>query len=1768
MPVERTASSRLLHHFFEDAAERYPDRVAIDIPPGPDRANRQRTTYRELNALADSIAQRLTPFARPDGVISVLLDRSSHWIYAAQLAALKSGCAFTCIDEAFPDSHIRSIVSDAESSVLLTNRAGLARTTAAGIGVPYAVDVTSIAALVTDTSRQATPAHGSSRSTEAEPTNLAYIIYTSGTTGTPKGVIIEHRSIVNLVESDLAEFQLLPNDRVGQGSSCAYDSSIEETWLAFASGATLVVMDDSTSRLGPDLVPWLRQERITVFCPPPTLLRTTGCTDPAVALPDLRLLYVGGEALTDDLATLWARGRRLVNGYGPTECTVTVVRGDILAGDRVTIGKPVPGHAAFVVDADLNEVVEGEAGELCISGVGLARGYRNRDDLTREKFPAHPRLGRVYRTGDLVRRDDDGNLVYLGRIDAQVKLRGYRIELEAIEAQLAQCEGVREAACRVQGEAGDAMITAHIVPMNDHSPPSFAALKDSLRRALPHYMVPARISIISALPRSIGGKVDRKQLPLLDPDDVAPNRAIIDPRDEIETIIVRAFASALKAAAPISVHDDFFVDLAGDSLSAVAVICVLRANPATEAITTRDLYEARTAAALARRAAHTSNDHPQPPAPSRTIEQGHAPHPFSVTAMQGVWILIQLLLISAAGYTITFDLLPALLDRFGILGTLALEVPLALAGMVVYTVAAVLLTVILKRLLIGKYRPMTTPVWSWYYLRHWIVQSVARAIPWNLLAGTAAYGAVLRMLGANVGKRVHVHRGVNLQQGGWDLLTLGDDVTLSREAHIGLVELDSGCVHVGNVEIQSQATLETRASVSANTTIERGGYLAALSWLAPGQRVRAGERWAGVPAARSGSAPPSPPANEIVGTQLSPIAYSALHLTLSALALAGAAIPVLVALFTLAVCFQHSPDDIESWLSQPSWSVEASAAVLGASVLLVPLWLVVKAMLVRLVGRVRPGVVHRWSLDYLRVWHKTGEVDAAGLWLSGTMFWPIWLRLAGMHVGRGCEISTIIDVVPETIRIGPESFFADGIYLGPPLIHRNAVTIGQTTLGRGTFLGNHAVIPTGASLPDDLFIGVCTIADDRRWAAGTSWFGNPPMQLPRRDVVQTDRRLTHTPGTLRYCTRLFWESLRFTLPLLPLVIASGWLWAMTVWQLDWWVQALVIAPIVTFSSLAAACLAVVALKWLLLGRAGSGQHPLWSCWCSRWDFLYVAWQFYALAPLAALEGTLYLAMYLRAMGTRIGRRVVLGPGMGQLADPDMVEIEDDATVSANYQAHSFEDRVLKLAPVVVCKGATVGEAAVVFYGASIGEHAWVSPASVVMKNESLTRGVGYSGCPVQAIADPPHDSQALIMRRSADTTSRTPVFAATGGRLAFLDFARGLAVIGMIYMHFVTAQPEASAGQVLSLWTESLSWLAHFCSGKSAAMFCILAGIAWELQARRSECSLLRVGYIARRAIALAVAGVLLHMFAWPTEILVPFAAMFVLTLAVRPDRSWFIFAAAAAVLLLALAVPLAFQDFITTDWDYDGSHITESELGWGTLRALTFDGSYPLIPWLTFPLVGVLLARLCTDLHRCKCVFSGALGVYALAQGYTFWAEANSEMLAESAPSLQAEWEHFTPLAFAVTCGSWAIAAITGLAIWWHRPTPGTQHVPEQSIEPAPPSLAKQPRWRASLSDTLGATRGVLVHAIERFGQASLTHYLLHICVFFRLLYAICSASEDPAARAPIEWSPTIGLLAFSVYLMVAMPLTSVWFRRFSRGPFEAAWAFVSGPSSPRRNR
>lgn len=1336
---------RLLHEFVTQPARHVPTHIAIDIPPSDTRPQRHTLTYQELTSCSQRWARVLSTQVQTEDIVAILLPRHTPLLVVAQLAILQAGGAYTCLDPSFPPERMAFILRDANVKTILTtpSECNVLRNHLPQDSPPDFLDVSTVPFGLETIDDNPQVTHSLPNINECQ---LAYVIYTSGTTGKPKGVCIEHRNIVHLIQSDIEYFGLSSDTRVAQSSSAAYDSSLEELYLALACGGTAVVLDDETVRLGPDLIPWLQRERIHVLCPPPTLLRTTLCDNPEQALPDLSLLYVGGEALTPDIADKWAKNRWMENGYGPTECTVTVVRGPIQPNEPITIGQPVKGNTAWIFNENLDPVPTGTPGELCISGAGVARGYLNRPTLTAERFHEHPQAGRIYRTGDLVQETASGDLLYLGRIDTQVKLRGYRIELEAIESTLCKLPEVQTAACTVQGEAGNQQLIAFVVLLEDTTE-DVAAWKQFLGEQLPSYMVPTHIVSLPSLPTSpTSGKLDRKSLPTVEltHERTTPFEAPVGP---VETHIANVLRDVLGLKDQLS-RDDAFFAIGGNSVLAAKAISALRTHPGLARLTVRDLYNHPTVAGLATH--HQTNTetthHPTEWVQASLLHEqtvSEKPRPILSSLCQMGVIGTALVSWSAVGYGIGFHVFPWLLRTLGVVPFLLVMPLIGLALAAIYIPLSIGLAVGAKRLLIGTYQPGRYPVWGSFYLRNWIVQRFVNGIPWGLFGGTIFKNQIYRWLGANIGNNVHIHNGVSLTQGGWDLLTIGDGATIGRDAALRLVSLQEQHMVVGPISVGRDATLDTRAGLPAFSVMEDQSALTPLSTVTPHTTIPQGEQWDGVPATSQGKTTPAKPPTTT--SHWHPTRHGWMLLAARFGLGYGMALPGLALTLGLVWYWQLNADKILQWLFsptqfQPVVLLWLAGLLVGGSMA----GLVLQALLMRALGPVPTGTHPRWSPFHIKWWLKTQMLEAAGNTLSGTMFWPSWLRLAGMNIGPQCEISSIMEVIPEHISIGQQSFFADGIYLGTAHFHRGTFTCSHTTVSSHTFLGNHCILPGGVHLPEGILLGVCTVADDTAVTAGSSWFGHPAFLLPQREIVEADQSVTFRPSAVRWWNRFFWEAARFALPLYPMLLVLLWFKTLPLWQeVSTGLFLGLIVPAYSLGIAGALCGLVWLLKWLLLGKSKPGQHPLWSCWCSRWDFLYVAWGAYARGVLAPFEETLWLAWWLRVMGVRVGKRVVLGAGFAQVVDPDMLHFEDDATVACNFQAHSFEDRVLKMDHVHLRTNSSTTAGAVVMYGADIQPGAYVGAHSVVMKQEQLPAQQYHMGCPTRSLGDIPETTVTL-----------------------------------------------------------------------------------------------------------------------------------------------------------------------------------------------------------------------------------------------------------------------------------------------------------------------------------------------------------------------------------------------------------------------------------------
>ena len=424
----RSRDGERLHHLWEercDAFERQGDAGHAAVI-----TDAAIYTFRDLDNRANQVARHLIDQGiAPGDRVALLFDKTVE-TYVALLAVLKAGAAYVPLDAGFPQERVAFILKDAGVKAIVSLSAFGAKLDA--FGLPQILLDTAKGEI----DRQAKGRLGPHELAEGDD-QLAYIIYTSGTTGNPKGVAIDHPSICNFVKVAGEVYGIEPTDRVYQGMTIAFDFSVEELWVPLIAGATLVPGKPGSCLVGDDLADFLRARRVSVLCCVPTLLATI-----EKDLPDLRILLASGEACPANLVARWHRpGRTILNAYGPTEATVTATITELYPDKPVTIGGPLPTYTIVILDEHKDEVVEGGAlGEIGIAGVGLARGYLNRDDLTAKKFipdflnlPDNPSR-RIYRTGDLGRINDDGEVEFLGRIDTQVKIRGYRIELGEIEA--------------------------------------------------------------------------------------------------------------------------------------------------------------------------------------------------------------------------------------------------------------------------------------------------------------------------------------------------------------------------------------------------------------------------------------------------------------------------------------------------------------------------------------------------------------------------------------------------------------------------------------------------------------------------------------------------------------------------------------------------------------------------------------------------------------------------------------------------------------------------------------------------------------------------------------------------------------------------------------------------------------------------------------------------------------------------------------------------------------------------------------------------------------------------------------------------------------------------------------------------------------------------------------------------------------------------------------------------------------------------------------
>ncbi|GGF55285.1 hypothetical protein GCM10011332_05850 [Terasakiella brassicae] len=528
--------------------------MAQTYPQNPALVYRKTSiSYEEMMQQVDTIAAHLQENAvGPEQLVGVCLENPFQSILAF-LGILRSGAAFLPLDPNYPDDRLSYMIKDSACTLVIGDNVISERM------INPDLPILSMDALCSPMTKPAAP-------NTSTADNLAYVIYTSGSTGNPKGALLEHRGLCNFIHAQGRLFDMTPNSRVLQFASLSFDASISEIFVTLCHGAALHVATRADMSPVDPLLNLLQTQKITHLTVPPSLLGVLPQTD----LPDLGCLIVAGESCPDDIAQKWSVGRTFLNGYGPTESTVCATFSHYAGTGKPLIGKPIENTKVHILDEHMRPVPVGVAGELYIESAGLARGYLNRDDLTQEKFLTNPFSpvfsNRIYRTGDLARWQTHGEVEFLGRMDHQIKLRGFRIELDEIAHVLCRHQQVENAiVISHDDDKAGLQILAFVLASSLET--------DDLRRfilnKLPEYMCPAHISILDDFPKLPNGKINRKALvDLQRAPSHLPERHMA--RDNIELALLQIWQEVLNNS-DLGIHDDFFAS-GGHSLLAVRLL--------------------------------------------------------------------------------------------------------------------------------------------------------------------------------------------------------------------------------------------------------------------------------------------------------------------------------------------------------------------------------------------------------------------------------------------------------------------------------------------------------------------------------------------------------------------------------------------------------------------------------------------------------------------------------------------------------------------------------------------------------------------------------------------------------------------------------------------------------------------------------------------------------------------------------------------------------------------------------------------------------------------------------------------------------------------------------------------------------------------------------------------------------------------------------------------------------------------------------------------
>ncbi len=1272
----------------------------------------RRLTYGEVWAAAGRQARGLAlAGVGPGDMVGLWMPRGLD-LLIAQIAITRAGAGWVPFDAEAPVDRIAGCLADAQAKGLVTAPAWRERAAATErmIWTPEA--------LASADDGVDMPA----RAAGLTPEHPAYLIYTSGSTGTPKAIVISQRNICHFLRAGNELYRMAEDDVVFQGASVAFDLSMEEIWTPYLVGATLFVATPETLGDAESLPAILTQAGVTMLDTVPTLLGILPAD-----IPSLRLIILGGEALPPAIVQKWAKpGRRILNTYGPTEATVVATAAEVAPGDPVTIGRPIANYTAYVVDEQMRLVAPGEQGELLIGGPGVARGYHGRAELTAEKFIVNPFGGVddpvLYRSGDAVSLNGAGDIVFHGRIDDQIKIRGFRVELGEIEAQLAGEPGVHQAAVVLREDAGIERLVAFVV-----SEPGVAVegsvLRAALRDRLPPYMVPAHFEAVGSLPRMVSGKIDRKMLKAAPLTAPAAEGEQEPPRNAVEAALLEA-ARRVLGAQSLPFEADFFVDLGGHSLLAARFISIVRETPAYAGITLQDVYGARTlramAALLEQRGA------------AETLDLSFTPPPFRRRFLCGLAQAAALPVIIALSTSQWLGVFVTYLLLSGQDWSLGAQVVALLAVYVAITLVTGLISVALKWIVLGRTKPGTYPLWGVYYFRWWFASRVAGLVHIKWLQCTPVMRFYWRLLGARVGRDVLIS---DYEAGAVDLIEIGDGSALGSKTTFANGEAIGDKLVLGRITIGKDVYAGASVVFGHGCVVGDHAELLDLTTIAPGAHVGKAEIWDGSPGRKTGMVDLDALPEQAQASPRRRAAMTAFYVAMLILLPPISLLPIFPAFWMF--------DQIDDWIS--TWSDVSYLWYLP--LLTWPTAIGLITITVFLMAGLRWAILPRvstgsWSIHsgfYARKWTVGLATEVTLETLSSlfaTIYMRAWYRMMGASIGQGAEISTNLSGRFDITAIGAGNFIADEVVFGDEDMRRGYMRLETTRTGDQVFVGNDAVVPPGSSIPDRVLIGIKSKPPaNEAMQAGDTWFGSPPIRLPTRQKVDLGANWTYAPSTKKKLLRAGFEALHTSFPAM-LFITFGTLSVDLVLQQkifdrDWLGLALSFMAVAVLIAVTQA-LICVAYKWLTMGVYKPVMKPMWSWWAMRTESVAVLYSGLGGKVLFEyLRGTPFLPWFLRLFGAKLGKGVWMD--MTDITEFDCVTIGDFCQINAHsaLQTHLYEDRVMKVGRVHLGRGVSVGAGATVLYDTRVGDYAQIGLLTVIMKGENLPAHTRWEGAPAR-----------------------------------------------------------------------------------------------------------------------------------------------------------------------------------------------------------------------------------------------------------------------------------------------------------------------------------------------------------------------------------------------------------------------------------------------------